>query len=145
MDSRPGQIEQNGFTLIEMVTVITIVGVLAVIMIPRFIQPSNFESRTVSDQLISSARQAQQLAMSKAAASNVTWSANNGTKRIRIQYSENGTQTIDISIPDNISITNSSVQFLKNGAASISSQVVITITPNPRNVCIEITGYAHAC
>jgi len=142
MDSR---LRQNGFTLIEMVTVITIVGVLAVVVIPRFLQPSNFESRTVSDQLISSARQAQQLAMSKASSANVTWSTNNGAKRIRIRYTEGGNQTIDLSVPDNISISNSNIRFLKSGAANIGSQVVIAVTPNPRNVCIETTGYAHGC
>ena len=138
-------LRHNGFTLIELVTVITIVGVLAVVMIPRFLQPSNFESRTVSDQLISSARQAQQFAMSKAASANVTWSTNNTAKRIRIQYNESGTQTIDIAIPSNISITDSSILFLKSGAASISSQTLVSINPNPRNVCIETTGYTHAC
>ena len=137
--------QQNGFTLIEMVTVITIVGVLAVVVIPRFLQPSNFESRSVSDQLISSARQAQQLAMSKASSANVTLSTNNGAKRIRIRYIESGNQTIDIAVPNNITISNSNIRFLKNGEANVGSQVVISITPNPRNVCIETTGYAHAC
>ncbi len=139
------RLQKNGFTLIEMVTVITVVGVLAVVMIPRFLQPSNFESRTVSDQLISSARQAQQLAMSKASSANVTWSTNNGAKRIRIRYTEGGNQTIDIDVPNNISISNSSIRFYKNGAANISAQEEITISPNPRSVCIETTGYAHAC
>ena len=145
MDSRPGKIKQNGFTLIEMVTVIIIVAVLAVVTIPRFLQPSNFESRIVSDQLISSARQAQQLAMSKASSANVTWSTDNGAKRIRIQYSESGTQTIDITVPNNITITDNSILFLKNGAADIGSQTTISISPNPRSVCIETTGYTHAC
>ena len=145
MDSRLEYFGQNGFTLIEMVTVITIVGALAAVIIPRFLQPSNFESRTVSDQLISSARQAQQLAMSKANSANVTWSTSNSAKRIRIQYSESGTQIIDITVPNNITITDSNIVFLKSGTANIGSQVVIAITPNPRNVCIETTGYTHGC
>jgi len=145
MDSRLEYFGQNGFTLIEMVTVITVVAALSAVLIPRFLQPSNFESRTVSDQLISSARQAQQLAMSKANSANVTWSTSNSAKRIRIQYSESGTQTIDITIPNNISITDSSIAFLKSGSASMGSQVVISVTPNARNVCIETTGYTHAC
>jgi len=138
-------LQKNGFTLIEMVTVITIVGVIAIVVILRFLQPSSFESRAVSDQLISSARQAQQLAMTKATSANVTWSTNNGAKRIRIRYTESGNQTIDIDVPNNITISNSNIQFLKSGKANISAQEVISITPNPRNVCIETTGYAHDC
>jgi MSHA pilin protein MshC len=137
--------KQAGFTLIEMVTVIVILGLLAVVMIPRFLSPSNFDSRTTADTLISSLRQAQQLAMSKATSANVTLTTDNSNKRIRISYSESGTQTIDVGISSNISITNASIPFLKSGAANIASQVSISITPNARNVCIEPTGYAHAC
>ena len=139
------QRKQNGFTLIEMVTVITIVGVLAVTMIPRFIQPGNFESRTVSDQLISSARQAQQLAMSKANSANVTLNVDDSNKRIRITYTEGGTQNIDVSIANTISVTPSTISFNKNGSADLLTRATINITPNDRDVCIETTGYAHAC
>jgi len=134
----------QGFTLVEMVTVITIVGVLAVVMIPRFLQPSNFESRSVADTLISSARQAQQLAMSKSSSANVTLSTDNGNKRIRISYIESGSQFIDVSIPNNISITNLAVSFLKSGRSNFGSQATISISP-ARSVCIETSGYAHAC
>ena len=128
-----------------MVTVITIVGVLAVTMIPRFIQPGNFESRTVSDQLISSARQAQQLAMSKANSANVTLNVDDSNKRIRITYTEGGTQNIDVSIANTISVTPSTISFNKNGSADLLTRATINITPNDRDVCIETTGYAHAC
>jgi len=137
--------QQQGFTLIEMVMVITIVGILAVVIIPRFLQPSSFESRSVADLLISSARQAQQLAMSKASTANVTLISDNTNKRIRISYSEGGAQTLDVNIPNNINVTSSSVGFLKSGHSSLGSQTTITITPGTRTVCIEITGYAHAC
>ncbi|MGD8925554.1 MAG: prepilin-type N-terminal cleavage/methylation domain-containing protein [Thioalkalispiraceae bacterium] len=137
--------KQAGFTLIELVTVIVILGLLAVVMIPRFLSPSNFDSRTTADTLISSLRQAQQLAMSKATTANVTLTTDNSNKRIRISYNESGTQTIDVSISNNITITNATIPFLKSGAANIGGQVSIAITPNPRSVCVETTGYAHAC
>ncbi len=136
---------QKGFTLIEMVTVIIIVGILAVVTIPRFLAPSNFESRATADTLISSLRQAQQLAMSKATTANVSVTTDNTNKRIRISYTEGGVQTIDVSIPSNVSITPDTIAFLKNGAANIGVQRTIAISPNPRNVCIETTGYSHAC
>ena len=135
--------QQHGFTLIEMVTVIVILGLLAVVMIPRFLSPSNFESRSVSDTLISTLRQAQQLAMSKAPAANVSVTTDNTNKRIRISYNEGGVQTIDVSVPSNIEIGEDTVTFSKSGEAG--AQHNIAITPNPRNVCVETSGYAHAC
>jgi len=137
--------KQSGFTLIEMVTVIVILGIMAVAILPRFLGPSNFDSRTASDILISSLRQAQQLAMSKAPSANVSVTTDNASKRIRISYTESGVQNIDINISSNITITSTSITFLKSGAANIGGQQTITITPNPRSVCIETTGYAHAC
>ena len=137
--------KQNGFTLIEMITVIIILGIMAVAVIPRFLAPSNFESRATADTLISSLRQARQLAMSKATTANVSVTTDNSNKRIRISYTEGGVQTIDVSIPPNVSITTDTIPFLKGGTANIGGQRTIAISPNPRNVCIETTGYSHAC
>ena len=135
---------QAGFTLIEMVTVIVILGLLAVVVVPRFLSPSNFDSRATSDTLISSLRQAQQLAMTKAPNANVTVTTDNTNKRIRISYTEGGSQTIDVSIPSNINIQERTINFSKSGEAGGSETV--TIGPsNPRTVCIEASGYAHAC
>ena len=141
-----GSKRQTGFTLIEMVTVIVILSIMAVAIIPRFLAPSNFESRTTSDLLVSSLRQAQQLAMSKAPNANVSVTTDNTNKRIRISYTEGGAQTIDVDISTNITITDTTIPFLKSGEANIGGQETIVIGPsNPRNVCIEITGYAYAC
>ena len=128
-----------------MVTVIVILGLLAVVMIPRFMAPSNFDSRTTADTLISAFRQAQQLAMTKAANANVVLTADNSNKRIRISYTEGGAQTIDVSIPNNVTITTTTIAFSKSGEANIGGQVSIAITPNARTVCVEPTGYAHVC
>ncbi|MGD8784434.1 MAG: prepilin-type N-terminal cleavage/methylation domain-containing protein [Thioalkalispiraceae bacterium] len=140
--------QQTGFTLIEMVTVIVILGLLAVVMIPRFMSPSNFDSRSSADTLISTLRQAQQLAMSKAPTANVTLTTDNTNKRIRITYTEGGAQTIDTAISSNITIQDRSISFTKNGEASTGGgtlDINITGTPTPRRVCIEASGYAHAC
>ena len=138
---------QHGFTLIELVTVLTILGLLAVAVVPRFAATSSFESRTVEDQLISAYRQAQQLALSKAINANVQVLADSGNNRIRISYEEGGTQTVDIAIARNASLSASTnpISFKKNGDANIGTQQTITISPGTRSVCIETTGYVHAC
>ena len=55
--------KNDGFTLIELVTVIIIVGVLAVNVIPRFGATSSYEPHTQRAKLISSLRLTQQRAM----------------------------------------------------------------------------------
>ncbi|WP_413699866.1 prepilin-type N-terminal cleavage/methylation domain-containing protein [Psychromonas sp. KJ10-10] len=55
MISNPKKITQ-GFTLIELVVVIIVLGVLAVVAIPKFVNRSGFEDYTVRDQMIARLR-----------------------------------------------------------------------------------------
>lgn len=135
---------QSGFTLVELITVIVILGLLSVTVLPRFLQTDSFQSRTVQDKLISAARQAQQLAMSKAVSANVQLITDNSSKRIRISYSEGGPQTIDTDIPSATSITNQTLTYNKRGDLSGGSAVNISINGGERTVRIESSGYAHA-
>ena len=121
---------QSGFTLVELITVIVILGFLSITVLPRFLQ--------------SDARQAQQLAMSKAVSANVQLVTDNSNHRIRISYSESGTQTIDSDIPSATSITNQTLSYNKRGDLSGSSAVDISINGGERTVRIESSGYAHA-
>lgn len=139
-----GKHTQHGFTLVELITVILILGFLAVTVLPRFVQTGNFESRTVQDKLISAARQAQQLAMTKAVSANVQLSTDNSNKRIRISYSESGTQTIDTDIPAATTITDQTVSYNKRGDVAGGGSVDISINSGERTVRIESSGYAHA-
>jgi len=135
---------QRGFTLIELITVILILGFISVAVLPRFLQSSSFESRSVQDQVISAARQAQQLAMSKAVNANVQLITDNSNHRIRISYSEGGTQTLDTDIPGATSITNTTVRYNKRGDLVGSSVIDININSGEHTVRIEKSGYAHA-
>lgn len=53
----------RGFTLIELVVVILLIGILSVTVLPRFIGDQGFAEYAVRDQLIAGARIAQQRAM----------------------------------------------------------------------------------
>lgn len=55
MISNPKKITQ-GFTLIELVVVIIVLGVLAVVALPKFVNRSGFEDYTVRDQMIARLR-----------------------------------------------------------------------------------------
>ncbi|MFA7399279.1 MAG: prepilin-type N-terminal cleavage/methylation domain-containing protein [Sideroxydans sp.] len=56
---------QRGFTLVELITVMVIVGILAVSVLPRFFTVSDFEDRGSADQVKSMLRFAQKAAIAQ--------------------------------------------------------------------------------
>jgi len=58
-------IESRGFTLVELITVLIIVGILAVAVLPRFFTVSDFEDRGSADQVKSLLRFAQKTAIAQ--------------------------------------------------------------------------------
>lgn len=57
--------DQLGFTLVELITVMVIVGILAVAVLPRFFTVSDFEDRGSADQVKSLLRFAQKTAIAQ--------------------------------------------------------------------------------
>lgn len=53
----------RGFTLIELVTVILVLGILSVVALPRFFDATTFTSRGFYDEMTSAVRYAQKLAV----------------------------------------------------------------------------------
>jgi MSHA pilin protein MshC len=138
------KITQSGFTLVELITVIVILSFLSITVLPRFLQSDSFQSRTTQDKLISVARQAQQLAMSKAVGANVQLITDNTNHRIRISYNEGVLQTLDTDIPSTTTISDNTLSYNKRGDLSGGGAVDISINAGERTVRIEASGYAHA-
>lgn len=59
---RPGPARKHGFTIIELVAVLVIVGALSVVVVPR-LNPAGFERYVFRHELLSALRYAQKLAM----------------------------------------------------------------------------------
>jgi len=56
---------QHGFTMVELITVMIIIGILAAAAVPRFFDSNTFSSRGFHDQLISTLRYAQKIAIAQ--------------------------------------------------------------------------------
>ncbi len=69
------QRNKQGFTLIELVIVIIVLGVLAAVAIPKFVNRSGFEDYTVRDQLIARLRLVQLQGMNADPADGATQNA----------------------------------------------------------------------
>jgi MSHA pilin protein MshC len=69
---------QRGFTLVELITVIVIVGILAVAAVPRFFDNDVFQARGTADQVIAALRYGQKVAIAQHSyvSVNVTKAAN---------------------------------------------------------------------
>lgn len=67
---------QSGFSLIELITVIIILGILSAIALPRFFRTADFEARFVVDDLRQAMQFAQKTAVSSGCSSQLTLTNN---------------------------------------------------------------------
>ncbi len=72
----PRNEDQCGFTLVELVTVMVIIGILAVAVMPRFFERATFDNRAFRDQVVSTLRYAQKTAIAQRRFVCVTFTAN---------------------------------------------------------------------
>ncbi len=56
---------QHGFTMVELISVMVIIGILAAVAIPRFFDRGTFDSRGFSDQVKATLRHAQKMAIAQ--------------------------------------------------------------------------------
>lgn len=140
--------KSTGFTLIELVLVLTLIGILAAFAIPRFTGPALFASRAAQDALVSAARYAQQLAMTRGKNHTVQLAVAADTYGVLLDGAPvnlpgGGTST---PLPKGAGATPVTVGYDALGNAGAA--VTITISADgeaARRVCIEPTGYAHTC
>lgn len=66
----------RGFTLVELVVVIVVLGILSVVVLPKFFQKSDFESQGLFDEALASVRYAQKVAIGARKSVRVTFAGN---------------------------------------------------------------------
>ena len=138
MGTMQEQNKQRGFTLVELITVMVIIGILAVAVLPRFFTVSDFEDRGSADQVKSLLRFAQKTAIAQhqnisvaisggASSSNCTTTLTSGnlTCAVKSALTGAGTYTFDAL-----------------GRPSPNAQSTVTIGGTAITIELE-TGYVH--
>ena len=158
--------KQQGFTLVELVIVIILMGILAGSAIPKLLNQNDFEPQTYRAQLIQLLKTVQQQAMNCDDDCRVSRNSNlNACNKVLITASRYGlpSSCSGTSLPDsysiphlgmgktesestNISFSAGSVVFANDGSATCSAGCDIEIIGSQQTVTIRIEaeGYIHA-
>jgi MSHA pilin protein MshC len=150
---------QKGFTIIEFITVITIIGILSAVAGPKLIGNDTFAARGAHGTLLSALRLAQKTAVAQR--KTVYANINISTKLICLGYdaicitpvSDPATKAAYIkTLPSTVTITTTlnPIAFTSSGKESANNTVTITVSNNAapseptRTITIERdTGYLH--
>jgi len=139
----------DGFTLVELVVVIIIVGILAVSAASRFANKSDFSLRTEQELLIAALFQAQQLAMSGRPVQFKILTANSFSLRDAANTA-NDYDIAGITYPQKLTggVVLSPVSLERtynNLGATAAATMTLTAGSDSVSVCLEASGYARAC
>ena len=99
-----GRVDDNGFTLIELIVVITLIGVLAAVVGPRFASTDVYEQRTFYDDVLQAIRFAEAKASGSGCLTQVAF--NSGGFAVQIDSdcdSSNGMSATAVTNPDGFS------------------------------------------
>jgi len=150
---------QNGFTLTELIVVIVIVGILGAMVAPRFFDRGTFDSRGFYDQVISTLRYAQKIAIAQHRFVCVTIAGNT----VSLTYdttssspahtvaactlpltSPTGQGAYTIAPPNGVTVGNAAFNFDALGKPSIATTQNISVSGYATVIQVEVeTGYVH--
>lgn len=145
---------QRGFSLIELVMTMVVVGVLAAVAVPRFFDNNLFQSRGFADQVQASLRYAQKVAIAQRRFVCVAFTANSVTLTIGATaacgtalQSPTGDAAYVITAPAGVAFTAvpAGLSFNALGTPSFAAPLTINIAGATNPITIEAeTGYVHS-
>ena len=151
---RPGKVA--GFTLIEMVMTMVIIGIIAAVAVPRFFDANVFKSRGFADQVQATLRYAQKEAIAQHRLVCVALASASVTLKIG-SASADVTCTPSLPLPSGASsipapsgVTLSAYTFANFtfdalGRPDFATNQTITVSNAPNNIVVEAeTGYVHS-
>lgn len=148
----------QGFTLIELVTVLVIVAVLAIFVAPR-LNPEGFDRYGFRQEVLSAARYAQKTAMASGCAVEISVSA--GGDSVALNYRSGGDDTscgggaftdpvrnpasgdaFTLTAPAGVDITGGGTVVF-DGFGDPDNGLTIDLGTGPSIIIEPVTGYAH--
>lgn len=150
---------QAGFSLIELVVVIVLLGIIAAVVMPRWRGGSGFEERALRDQMIAALRYAQKSAVAArrtvcvdftAVPSKVDFSISSAYPAANCSVGSSlvgpDGANLSVSASGSVTFTSSASSFTFDAAGRPSVAVSITVSGLPAALAINVeseTGYVH--
>lgn len=158
----------KGFTLIELIIIIVVIGILAITAVPRLLTTSDYAQRSVQDQIISQIRLAQLRALNDRSGCYAVYIGANAQGIYKVTRNTDGSCPTNYALQEQSDTTDKVViningEFASNADplkilfdtkgrpdnstdCTAGSRCKIDITAKQSSsVCIESEGYVHAC
>lgn len=145
--------KRSGFTLPELVVTMVIIGILAVVIAPRFAQKSTFDVFGFTEQAREALRYAQKSAIAKRRS--VCVGLTSSTLTLTVPASFGGTcsqalidpstgQALSQSVSSTLTVSAASFYYDASGAPSAAQTITVTDGTSTQTITVEAgTGYVH--
>ena len=138
-----------GYTLLELMAILIIVGILAAVLAPRFLGTSGFTGQTTADKLLAAARYAETLAQNQGVTTALTVGANSFSvtqNGVAVANPARPSTSFIVPLPAGVTITpQTTVNFARPGVPSATPTFTITGTGFKASLYVTATGYVYEC